>query len=184
MDWKETRSHREVVIEIIETEKAKIIAEIGVWKSGLAKTILRKCANIITEYWGIDPWKDYDSYEEFEPNMERYEKTTPEGWENAYFYACRLMYYFPQLHIVRGIPVRAAKLFSPEHFDLVFIDADHRYEGALTDIKTWLPLVKKGGILSGHDYKPSHPGVMKAVDEIIGKDITIVRDGSVWVKRI
>ena len=35
------------------------------------------------------------------------------------------------------------------------------------DISLWLPKVKRGGILSGHDYEDSWPGVVKAVDEML-----------------
>ena len=184
MKWKDIRNHREIVTEIIKTEKPRVVAEIGVWKSSLIKQALRSCGDIVTAYWGVDPWKHFDSYEEFEPDMARYSKTTPDGWDNAYLYACKLMYYFPQLRILRLQSTEAAKLFPSGHFDLVFIDADHRYDGALDDVRAWLPLVKKGGIISGHDYKPSHPGVMQAIDETFGKDVTIIQDSSVWMKKI
>lgn len=49
--------------------------------------------------------------------------------------------------------------------DLVYIDASHRYEDVAADIDFWLPLVKKGGIISGHDYSHKFLGVIKAVDE-------------------
>jgi hypothetical protein len=50
--------------------------------------------------------------------------------------------------------------------DLVFIDADHSYEGVKADIEAWLPKVKVGGWIGGHDYKsPRFPGVERAVHE-------------------
>jgi predicted O-methyltransferase YrrM len=45
----------------------------------------------------------------------------------------------------------ASTLFQDESFDLVFIDADHTYEGVAQDIKDWMPKLKKGGYLFGHD---------------------------------
>lgn len=72
--------------------------------------------------------------------------------------------------------------------DMVFIDADHSYEGCKGDIEAWLPNIKPGGILAVHDYKKEtlytddyhighphsdrpapkpHPGVDKAVDELL-----------------
>lgn len=49
--------------------------------------------------------------------------------------------------------------------DLVFIDADHRYEAVCADILAYLPLVKPGGIIGGHDF--GWPGVRQAVTELL-----------------
>ena len=49
--------------------------------------------------------------------------------------------------------------------DLVFIDADHSYNGCRGDIDAYISKVNKGGILAGHDI--DYPGVNKAVEERI-----------------
>lgn len=48
--------------------------------------------------------------------------------------------------------------------DFVFIDADHRYEAVRADIAAYLPLVRPGGVLGGHDFH--WPGVERAVLEL------------------
>jgi len=71
--------------------------------------------------------------------------------------------------------------------DVVYIDACHKYECVINDIKHWLPLTKK--IISGHDYVSDeiyqiHPhikGVKIAVNELLGKPNKIFNDGS-WYK--
>lgn len=45
----------------------------------------------------------------------------------------------------------AACMTADAFFDLVFIDADHSYGATLNDVRAWLPKVKPGGILCGHD---------------------------------
>jgi hypothetical protein len=74
--------------------------------------------------------------------------------------------------------------------DLVYIDACHKYECVINDIKHWKPLTKN--ILSGHDYYlnlefiKKHPhieGVKRAVDEILGHPNMVFGDGS-WYKII
>lgn len=68
--------------------------------------------------------------------------------------------------------------------DFVFIDGGHEYAEVKRDIEHWLPLVKPGGILSGHDYTDlSHPGVKQAVDEIFG-DKKKAGNGSIWYVEI
>lgn len=60
---------------------------------------------------------------------------------------------------------------------MVFIDAKHDYESVKADI-AWA--VSNGcPVISGHDYIDVHPGVVQAVDEAFGNDVSI--HGSVWV---
>lgn len=75
---------------------------------------------------------------------------------------------YPSLQAVKGFPDGILAF--------VFIDAAHDYDSVKADILAWLPKVKKGGILSGHDY--NYPDVKKAVDELL----TDVRSkpGTVW----
>ena len=46
----------------------------------------------------------------------------------------------------------ASKQFEPDSLDWVFIDGRHYREGVLEDLECWYPLVKRGGVVSGHDY--------------------------------
>ena len=42
-------------------------------------------------------------------------------------------------------------VITQDGIDLLFIDGDHTYEGALADLVRWTPLVKEAGILLVHD---------------------------------
>lgn len=61
----------------------------------------------------------------------------------------------------------SASLQVPDaSLDFVFIDADHRYESCLVDCLAWLPKVKPGGWIGGHDIDRFRDnGVRRAVDE-------------------
>lgn len=48
--------------------------------------------------------------------------------------------------------MEAVQKFENESLDFVFIDGSHEYEDIKNDIIFWLPKVKRGGILAGHDY--------------------------------
>jgi predicted O-methyltransferase YrrM len=72
--------------------------------------------------------------------------------------------------LVMPIPsLAAANRFNAGELDLVFLDADHSYAGVSADIAAWLPKVKPGGWIGGHDYENPDPafrfGVTEAVDE-------------------
>jgi len=63
---------------------------------------------------------------------------------------------------------KAVKYFELGQFDLVYIDADHKFNSVVLDIEQYWPLVKSGGIMGGHDYKhKGQCGVIQAVDFFI-----------------
>lgn len=70
-----------------------------------------------------------------------------------------------KIEILRMDSVDAAQVV-PDGLDLVYIDADHKYEGVKKDIEAWYPKVRSGGILSGDDYL-GYPGVVQAVGEFM-----------------
>lgn len=76
--------------------------------------------------------------------------------------------------------IEAANRFENETLDVVFIDANHSYDSVKSDIVTWLPKVKSNGIIAGHDYVPSWPDVIKAVNEIIGQKNIRLQE-SCWI---
>ena len=45
-----------------------------------------------------------------------------------------------------------------EIFDFVYVDARHDYKGILLDLTEWWPLLRKGGIMAGHDYVTQFEG--------------------------
>lgn len=63
--------------------------------------------------------------------------------------------------------------------DFVFIDGGHDYATVSRDIETYLPFVKKGGIISGHDCIPGSD-VHKAVSQRFPDFKWAV--GSIWYK--
>jgi predicted O-methyltransferase YrrM len=63
--------------------------------------------------------------------------------------------------------------------DVVFIDADHRVDAVLEDIRHARALCRKGGIICGHDYnEPDWPGVTEAVDQVYPNASR--GSGSIW----
>jgi hypothetical protein len=80
---------------------------------------------------------------------------------------------FPDRAIIMPVTSQvAAQEVADASLDLVFIDADHSYEGVRDDIAAWLPKIRAGGWIGGHDYRNPDPrfrfGVDRAVDEWAG----------------
>ena len=63
--------------------------------------------------------------------------------------------------------------------DLIFIDADHSYQGCSRDILAYKNKIKNNGLLTGHDI--DYPGVNKAVKELIGS--YDVGPNNVWIAK-
>jgi hypothetical protein len=74
----------------------------------------------------------------------------------------------------------AAKILAYNNVkaDLIYIDGSHEYEDVKDDIKNYLPLLNKEGIMFGDDY--GWAGVHKAVNEDF-MGINII-DKNYWVK--
>lgn len=68
--------------------------------------------------------------------------------------------------------------------DFIYLDAGHTYDEVLLDLRTWVPLLRPGGILCGHDYWKVFPGVIEAVDEFCHRELGVaplLLDGTaVW----
>lgn len=82
------------------------------------------------------------------------------------------------INAIHAASLEAAEEYEDETLDFVFIDACHAYEYITSDINAWLPKVKYGGILAGHDY--NRDSVKKAVHELLD-DVSV--NGTSWIYR-
>lgn len=74
-----------------------------------------------------------------------------------------------------------SEYFADDSINCLFIDAGHSEEAVLKDIEYWLPKMKNGGIMAGHDYT-SWPGVNKAVNKYFSTLDKVEND--CWFKTI
>lgn len=65
-----------------------------------------------------------------------------------------------KVNLVQGFSNEAGVLerFKNERFDLVYIDGDHSYEGAFSDIKNYSPKINTGGFMVMDDASCNIPG--------------------------
>jgi Methyltransferase domain len=111
-----------------------------------------------------------DLWDEQPENVGRETYLSSDGWAHsdslAQFKKICAEEFPGRVEIRRQHTLEAAKAVPDYSLDFVFIDADHSYEACLADIKAWTPKVKRGGMISGHDYSETKwPGVVRAVQE-------------------
>lgn len=66
---------------------------------------------------------------------------------------------------------------------LVFIDTAHKNPCDWDTIQYWLPKIKKGGILCGHDFSEQFPDVVENVErleKLLSKKVTTYKNTSLW----
>lgn len=135
-------------------------AEIGV-ASGYYSEILCKI-NPKLHLYCVDPWLKYYDYKDF---------ANPGTFISMEEKAKKILSKY-NTTIIKKFSIDAAKEFKTGQLDFVFIDANHAYKYVLEDIALWTPKVRKGGIVSGHDYyktKAGNVGVIQAVNEYVKK---------------
>ena len=81
---------------------------------------------------------------------------------------------------IRKASIDASKEYRDNSLDFVFIDGSHEYEDVLDDLRYWLPKVKPGGILAGHDY-PYHPPIVSALSTFFKKEEYRSYPGACWI---
>lgn len=71
-----------------------------------------------------------------------------------------------------------------EPLDFVFIDGPHTYKNVRNDLELWVPRVRSGGIIAGHDFTCAHPPLLWAVSEFRrnmgGTYLNVGMDGVWW----
>lgn len=69
-----------------------------------------------------------------------------------------------RIHVIQDDSATAIAALHP--VDFLFLDGDHNYPGVRRDIEAGLRVVKRGGVISGHDYAGDN-GVCQAVRELV-----------------
>jgi hypothetical protein len=130
----------------------KVGAEIGVLKGLFSKWLMVK--GKVSKLYLVDPYLGYDDYS----------RIRTQDHMNAYEVKAKNRLAKFNVEFVKKTSMEAVKDFEDESLDFVFIDANHAFEWVMPDIIEWSKKVKKGGIVSGHDYSDYHWEVREAVN--------------------
>ena len=142
------------------------ICELGVFKGDMSKSVklvLNPSMYVLIDF--------------FQGNMGSADQDG-NGFEYVELDNCykHLLDYFKEdetVHILKGDGIASLNTYPDATFDMIYIDADHSYEGCKRDLETSYRKLKEGGYLMGHDYEMNMKkatrvwecGVKQAVDE-------------------
>lgn len=150
-------------------------AEIGVYEGETFRHLLTHCPDLYLI--GVDLWDSayFQSTREGRPKRAfdleaSHDKL--QAWIDRHAIGRARLY--------RCDTVAAAANVHDGWLDFAFVDADHRYDAVRADIAAWMPKIRLGGMMLGHDYNPKEfPGVVQAVNESFGGAVA-VHDDHVW----
>lgn len=173
------RKRWDVLEELIEENGYKTFVEIGVKSGRNIHQLLSRFPSL--EVWAIDPWVKTAHYDHWADTAFARNEKIFEGLMTKHKKA--------KVHKLKALSWEVAHTFEDESIDLIFIDGDHSYEACRKDIELYLPKVRPGGILAGHDYDNTvkyadkFKGVDKAVHEFFGDEFSLDVD-HVWYVRV
>ena len=173
--WMRDQVNSEGLLDLINElgdNSKKTMIEIGSFVG--ESTIL--FAQSFKEVIAIDPFME--GYDDNDPTSNLFE------FDNVYDTYMKRVSPFKNIKTIKDTSDGALKHFQGFLFDFIYIDGLHTYDGVKNDIINYLPLVKKGGVIGGHDYTKNHKhlvGVFDAVNEMFGTPDKTFMDNS-WIK--
>jgi predicted O-methyltransferase YrrM len=152
------------VMECLEQDKLHKVIEVGCHLGVSTECLALFC----DELAAVDPWPVTHIYHQFLRRMRGYE----------------------HVNVNRKKSPLAAIDYDDHSFDLVYLDGLHTRQAVEADIYAWIPKVRPGGFIAGHDYADysgcylaGHMQVISAVDGILGRPDMIFSDTS-WIKQL
>lgn len=131
------------------------VAEIGVAEGRYSLEILN---------WGVkklylvDIWETMPFYGDAAFNQNWHDKNYKEVQERVQDFKDKVIF-------LKGLSVDMAIHIEDKSLGMVYLDACHTYEAVLKDLTAYLPKLRNGGIMAGHDFLGKDYGVEQAVIE-------------------
>lgn len=189
----------EVITQKVLTQDV-VVVEVGSWK-GMSTSVIAKTVKPFNgKVFAVDHWQGNEGVPE-------HEKAKGKDIFLTFRHNIKTLGVSEVIYPLVMDSNTAVSIFKDESLDMVFIDADHRYSFVKKDIEMWLPKVKQGGIIAGHDCEEKynnfgefikeidqhleedvivgvcHPGVVKALHDLFKDDFNIEPHSKVWWRR-
>jgi SAM-dependent methyltransferase len=159
--------------DLLEATRPHLLIEVGAYKgrTSIFLAHLIKEMQLQTKIVCIDTWVGSPEHWRTDHGDEYWELKTKFGYPTLYYSFAANVVLAGAQDVIIPLPTTSesgayileqAKL-SP---DIVFVDAAHEYEPALSDYRRYWGLLRQRGVLVGDDYMgPGWDGVTKAADD-------------------
>jgi len=117
----------------------KVGVEIGVYYGEFSEIIAKSGLTL----YSVDPWRVYRDFGHPEEQAKH---------DRIYEEAKKRLTPYPNCILVRKTSIEALDDFNDDSLDFVYIDGNHHFRYIADDIVEWTRKLKKGGVISGHDY--------------------------------
>jgi predicted O-methyltransferase YrrM len=146
------------------------IVEIGSYCGASGEIIAKNFPNSTLNC--VDPWEKYvEEGSTYDLDRQELELKEAEGIFD------KVMSQYNNVKKNKMSSIQYASSIEDESIDFVYIDGNHQYTSIKEDLEVWGKKIKKGGIISGHDF--GWEMVAKALKEFFNEDPKgIFADGS------
>lgn len=139
------RDHLPVLCRVLGFREG---AEIGVWRGEFSAHCCREAPWMHMRC--VDPWAPYPGWKDGK------HKDQPDEalrlMEEAYADAVRNLTGL-NATLIRAFSTDAAATIPDGALDFVYLDGNHGYAAVIEDLTAWVPKVRAGGLITGHDFK-------------------------------
>jgi hypothetical protein len=145
------------------------IAEIGVAEGNFSREML-DWPIVFSTLYCVDRWACVLS--------QKGDAANPQSWHDKNFARAKEQVKAITTSVVwlRGESVAVAMRIPNRSLRLVYIDADHSYEGVMNDIRAWHPKLVQGGVMAFHDYLNPSYGVHQAVMDFCKEKFLVLNE--------
>jgi len=154
---KSTAQHR-VLIDLARQHGWTRGAEIGVLRGKTLFALLDAVPTLAM--YGVDQWRQLDL--RADENAETYVDFDMTALRSRV--VLKAAGYRGRCTILHGDSAAMARAVPAMSLDFVFVDGDHTEPGVERDIRAWLPTIRPGGMLLGHDWHWS--SVQRVIDRL------------------
>lgn len=151
-----------------------VYLEVGSW-TGSSALAVASCSNV--EIHCVDHWEGQADSADYLSKLITRDRITPK--QAFQIFKQNIATSWANIIAHRDCSTSVAATWQKK-LDIVFLDGGHLEEEVEADVNAWLPHIRPGGILCGHDYSNTFPGVQRVVDRLVPDGVI----GDIWYKRI